>query len=173
MSSHAHQASHTQEHGISTGKYMMGFVLAVVLTLLSFLPVILYLVGQGSAHMAFGSASWLPNLDLFGFGGWSLSAKLIYLLGLALIQMAVQIVFFLHLNEGPDAKWNVGTMWVAVLCVCIIIVGTWLTMQHLNYNMMGGSGRVEMVPLSEVQIPPVEAVGDSAPVQSEQAQPAI
>jgi len=150
MSSHAHQTHHDEAHGVSTGKYMLGFALAVILTLLSFLPVVLYLVGQGAAHMAFGSPSWLPAVDLFGFGSWSLSAKLVYLLGLALIQMAVQIVFFLHLNEGPDAKWNVGTMWVSVLCVCIIIAGTWITMQHLNYNMMGGSGRVEMVPVSHV-----------------------
>jgi len=156
MGSHAHQAHQTQAHGISTGKYMLGFALAVILTLLSFLPVILYLVGQGAAHMAFGSHDWLPVVDLFGFGSWSLSAKLVYLLGLALIQMAVQIVFFLHLNEGPDAKWNVGTMWVAVLCVCIIIAGTWVTMQHLNYNMMGGSGRVEMVPMSDVSTQPAE-----------------
>jgi len=164
MSSSAQQAHHdVQAHGISTAKYMMGFVLAVILTMLSFLPVMLYLIGQGSAHLAFLSHNGFPEIDLFGFADWSTSTKIIYLLGLALIQMAVQIAFFLHLNEGPDARWNVGTMWVSVLCVAIIIVGTWLTMQHLNYNMMGGSGRVERVSsdLIEENIP-VQA----APVSS-------
>jgi len=108
-------------HGISAKNYIIGFVLAVVLTMLSFLPVM---------------ANW------FDFLNWSVSAKVAYLLGFALIQMAMQIAFFLHLNEGPDAKWNVGTMWISVLIVLIIIAGTWVTMQHLNYNMMGGSGRV-------------------------------
>jgi len=113
---------HTQEsHGISAKNYIIGFVLAVIMTMLSFLPVM---------------------MNLFDFLSWSISAKVMYLLGFALIQMAMQIAFFLHLNEGPDAKWNVATMWISVLIVLIIIVGTWVTMQHLNYNMMGGSGRV-------------------------------
>lgn len=114
MSTQTHQA-----HGTSMGKYMVGFILSVILTLVAFFAVMLH---------------WID--------GWSISAKVLFLLGLAVIQMTVQIVFFLHLNEGPDAKWNIGTMWIAIVCVFIIIAGTWKTMQHLNYNMMGGSGRV-------------------------------
>jgi len=125
---------HTQEsHGVSSKNYIIGFVLAVIMTMLSFLPVM---------------ANW------FDFLNWSVSAKVAYLLGFALIQMAMQIAFFLHLNEGPDAKWNVGTMWISVLIVLIIIAGTWVTMQHLNYNMMGGSGRVIR---TEVIYPPTSA----------------
>ena len=101
------------------GQYLAGFILSVILTVLAFCAVMLH---------------WMD--------GWSISARVLFLLGLSIIQMVVQIVFFLHLSEGPDAKWNIGSMWVAVLCVLIIIAGTWLTMQHLNYNMMGGSGRV-------------------------------
>lgn len=123
-----------EDHGTSTGKYLVGFVLAVILTLMAFVPIMLH---------------WLDD--------WSVSAKVIYLLGLALIQMAVQIVFFLHLNEGPDAKWNVGSMWFAVGCVFIIIFGTWWTMQHLNYNMMGGSGRVDIY-----QAPPAPEASSSS-----------
>jgi len=117
MSTQHPQDSHT----VSPKNYIIGFVLAVILTMLSFLPVM---------------------FNLFDFINWSVSAKVAYLLGFALIQMAMQIVFFLHLNEGSDAKWNIGTMWISVLIVLIIIAGTWVTMQHLNYNMMGGSGRV-------------------------------
>ncbi|MHC5306419.1 cytochrome o ubiquinol oxidase subunit IV [Bartonella sp. LJL80] len=112
-------SAHDEAHGASTGKYMVGFILAVILTLASFIPVM-----QGM----------LDN--------WAVSTKVIYLIGMALIQIVVQIVFFLHLNQGPDAKWNVGSMWFAAVCVFVIIGGTWWAISHLNYNMMGGSGRI-------------------------------
>lgn len=114
MSAQTHTA-----HEAGVVKYILGFILSAVLTLIAFSAVMLH---------------WMDS--------WSISSKVIFLLGLAVIQMMVQIVFFLHLNEGPDAKWNIISMWVAITCVLIIIVGTWLTMQHLNYNMIGGSGRV-------------------------------
>ncbi|UXN03768.1 MULTISPECIES: cytochrome o ubiquinol oxidase subunit IV [unclassified Bartonella] len=113
-------SAHTQEnHDNSTSKYITGFIISVVLTIASFAPIM---------------AGWLAE--------WSISAKVIYLLGLAFIQMAVQIVFFLHLSDGPDSKWNITSMWITVVGVLVIIFGTWWTMFHLNYNMMGGSGRV-------------------------------
>ncbi|RCL01314.1 MAG: cytochrome o ubiquinol oxidase operon protein cyoD [Candidatus Tokpelaia sp. JSC085] len=109
----------TTNHGISVTKYMLGFILSVILTLLAFSAVMM---------------GWIDQ--------WLTGTKIIFLLGLAVIQMLVQIVFFLHLDEGPDAQWNIRSMWLAASCVLIIIAGTWMTMRHLNYNMMGGSGRV-------------------------------
>lgn len=122
-------SEHNEAHGVSTGKYMVGFVLAIILTLASFIPVM-----QGM-------------LD-----SWAVSTKVIYLLGMAVIQMIVQIVFFLHLNQGPDAKWMVGSMWFGALCVVIIIGGTWWAISHLNYNMMGSSGRISQPDLID-QVP--------------------
>ncbi|WP_455475996.1 cytochrome o ubiquinol oxidase subunit IV [Bartonella sp. B17] len=111
--------SHNKTHDPSIGSYFIGFVLAVLFTLGSFIPV------------------------LYGMmDSWAISTKVIYLIGMALIQIAVQIVFFLHLNSGPDAKWNLATLWFTVMCVFIIIGGTWWAISHLNYNMMGGSGRI-------------------------------
>ncbi|MET3588947.1 cytochrome o ubiquinol oxidase operon protein cyoD [Bartonella silvatica] len=108
-----------ETHGPSTGSYLVGFILAVFFTLASFIPVMYGMMAS-----------------------WAISTKVIYLIGMALIQMAVQIVFFLHLNTGPDAKWNLSALWFAVVCVFIIVGGTWWAISHLNYNMMGGSGRV-------------------------------
>ena len=122
-------SEHNEAHGVSTGKYMVGFVLAIILTLASFIPVM-----QGM-------------LD-----SWAVSTKVIYLLGMAVIQMVVQIVFFLHLNQGPDAKWMVGSMWFGALCVVIIIGGTWWARSHLNYNMRGSSGRISQPDLID-QVP--------------------
>lgn len=135
-------SEHEEVHGVTTGKYMVGFILAIILTLASFIPVM-----QGM----------LDN--------WAVSTKVIYLIGMAVIQMVVQIVFFLHLNEGPDAKWLVGSMWFGALCVVIIIGGTWWAISHLNYNMMGGSGRIVQPDLVD-QIPggsPATPATEAAP----------
>ncbi|WP_332065326.1 cytochrome o ubiquinol oxidase subunit IV [Bartonella sp. CB189] len=112
-------SSHNEEHPPSFGAYFIGFILAILFTLGSFVPVMYGLLDS-----------------------WAVSTKVIYLIGMALIQITVQIVFFLHLNSGPDAKWNLATLWFTVMCVFIIIGGTWWAISHLNYNMMGGSGRV-------------------------------
>jgi len=113
-----HTAQRT--HGVTVAKYLIGFVVSVILTLAAFIPVM---------H------NWVAD--------WSSSAKVLYLLGLALVQMMVQITFFLHLTDGPDAKYNIITMWAAIVCVFIIIAGTWWVMWHLNYQVMGGAGRIE------------------------------
>lgn len=120
---------HNKVLGKDFAEYILGFILSLILTLLAFCTVMM---------------NWMD--------GWSASAKVILLLGLAVIQMVVQIIFFLHLDEGPDSRWNIGSMWIAVFCVCVIISGTWLTMRHLNYNMMGGAGRVIR---SDVIHPPI------------------
>ncbi|MET3559634.1 cytochrome o ubiquinol oxidase operon protein cyoD [Bartonella japonica] len=108
-----------ETHGPSTGSYLVGFILAVLFTLGSFFPVMYGMMES-----------------------WAISTKVAYLIGMAIIQIMVQIVFFLHLNSGPDAKWNLASLWFVVICVFIIVGGTWWAISHLNYNMMGGSGRI-------------------------------
>ncbi|VEJ44726.1 cytochrome o ubiquinol oxidase subunit IV [Bartonella vinsonii] len=110
---------HNEAHGPSTGSYLIGFILAVFFTMGSFIPVMYGMMDS-----------------------WAISTKVAYLIGMAIIQIIVQIVFFLHLNSGPDAKWNLSALWFAAICVFIIIGGTWWAISHLNYNMMGGSGRI-------------------------------
>ncbi|USP02576.1 cytochrome o ubiquinol oxidase subunit IV [Bartonella taylorii] len=121
---------HNETHSPSTGSYLVGFILAVFFTLGSFIPVMYGMMES-----------------------WAISTKVAYLIGMAIIQIIVQIVFFLHLNSGPDAKWNLSALWFAVICVFIIIGGTWWAISHLNYNMMGGSGRI---------IEPEKVEGDSS-----------
>lgn len=139
-------------HGVTISGYLMGFILAVLLTLLSFIPVLKDLFHQ-----------------------WTASSKIMYLLGLAIIQMLVQVFYFLHLNEGPDAKWNLGTFGFGVVCVTIIIGGTWWAIQHLNYNMMGGSGRIVTPPvINNMQAtPPHQLIIENKTTTTIQPQPAI
>ncbi|WP_455477136.1 cytochrome o ubiquinol oxidase subunit IV [Bartonella sp. B41] len=112
-------SAHNKTHISSTSSYVIGFILSVFFTLGSFIPVMCGMM-----------VSWL------------VSTKIIYLFGMAIIQIIVQIVFFFHLSSSPDAKWNLSALLFTALCVFVIIGGTWWAILHLNYNMMGGSGRI-------------------------------
>jgi len=89
--------------------YVTGFVLSVALTL--------------GAYFAVAN-SWLAG-----------NALIFCVLALAVIQLVVQLVFFLHLNEGEDRRWNFVVLCSTVLIVLILVVGSIWIMNHLNYNM--------------------------------------
>lgn len=55
---------------------------------------------------------------------------------LAIAQMGVHIVFFLHITSGPDNVNNVMALAFGVLIVLLIIGGSLWIMYHLNHNMM-------------------------------------
>ena len=55
---------------------------------------------------------------------------------LAVAQMGVHLVFFLHITTGPDNVNNVLALAFGVLIVLLLIVGSLWIMYHLNHNMM-------------------------------------
>ena len=55
---------------------------------------------------------------------------------LAIAQMGVHLVFFLHITTGPDNVNNVMALAFGVLIVLLLIVGSLWIMAHLNHNMM-------------------------------------
>jgi cytochrome o ubiquinol oxidase operon protein cyoD len=55
---------------------------------------------------------------------------------LAIAQMGVHLVFFLHLTTGPDNTNNVLALAFGVLIVLLVIVGSLWIMANLNHNMM-------------------------------------
>ncbi len=61
---------------------------------------------------------------------------LLIITALAVVQLMVQLVFFLYLGRGPDSHWNLVTFFSMVSIVVILIVGSIWIMNHLNYNMM-------------------------------------
>jgi cytochrome o ubiquinol oxidase subunit IV len=87
--------------------YTIGLVLAIVLTAMSF------------------------NTSLLWAGGISLG-----LIVLAIAQMGVHLVFFLHVTTGPDNTNNVMALAFGVLIVTLVVVGSLLIMADLNDNMM-------------------------------------
>jgi len=57
------------------------------------------------------------------------------LITLAVAQMGVHLVFFLHLTTAPDNTNNAMALAFGVLIVALIIGGSLWIMDHLNHNM--------------------------------------
>ena len=58
------------------------------------------------------------------------------LIVLAIAQMGVHLVFFLHVTTGPDNTNNVLALAFGVLVVFLIVAGSIWIMNHLTHNMM-------------------------------------
>ena len=55
---------------------------------------------------------------------------------LAVAQIGVHVVFFLHITSGPDSTNNVMALAFGVLIVTLLIGGSLFIMSHLNHNML-------------------------------------
>jgi cytochrome o ubiquinol oxidase subunit IV len=101
-------ADHSIREGIQG--YLMGFVLAALLTVASF-------------YVLHTSLIWGPGI--------------VVMLGvLAIAQMGVHLVFFMHLTTAPDNTNNVLALAFGILIVVLIIGGSIWIMGHLNERMM-------------------------------------
>jgi cytochrome o ubiquinol oxidase operon protein cyoD len=100
------------EEGPETGVlvYTIGLLLAVILTAISF---------------------WVANTSLLWAPGVSLG-----LTALAIAQMGVHLVFFLHVTTGPNNTNNVMALAFGVLIVVLVVAGSLLIMADLNEGMM-------------------------------------
>jgi len=58
------------------------------------------------------------------------------LLCLALVQAAVQSIFFLNILSEKGTRWNLVVFASTISIILIIIVFSIWIMNHLNYNMM-------------------------------------
>ncbi len=63
---------------------------------------------------------------------------------LAIAQMGVHLVFFLHITTGPDNTNNVLALAFGVLIVLLVIGGSLWIMAHLNANMSSALTRMQM-----------------------------
>jgi cytochrome o ubiquinol oxidase operon protein cyoD len=90
--------------------YTVGLLIAVILTAISF---------------------WVANTSLLWAPGVSLG-----LTALAIAQMGVHLVFFLHVTTGPDNTNNVMALAFGVLIVVLVVAGSLLIMTDLNEGMM-------------------------------------
>jgi cytochrome o ubiquinol oxidase subunit IV len=63
---------------------------------------------------------------------------------LAVAQMGVHLVFFLHIGTDPDHTNNVLALAFGVFIVALVIAGSLWIMDHLNANMLSPSAVMEM-----------------------------
>jgi cytochrome o ubiquinol oxidase operon protein cyoD len=90
-----------------------------------------YGVGLGLAILLTATSFFVAGTDLV----WQPSIP-VALVVLAIAQMGVHLVFFLHITSGPDNTNNVMALAFGVLIVTLVIGGSLWIMANLNHNMM-------------------------------------
>jgi cytochrome o ubiquinol oxidase operon protein cyoD len=90
-----------------------------------------YLVGLGLAILLTATSFFVAGTDLV----WTPSIP-VALVVLAIAQMGVHLVFFLHITTGPDNTNNVLALAFGVLIVVLLLTGSLWIMANLNHNMM-------------------------------------
>lgn len=90
--------------------YAIGLVLAVILTAASF--------AASSSDLV-----WGPSIPVL-------------LAVLAIAQMGVHLVFFLHISTAPDSTNNVLSLAFGIFVVGLVIFGSMIIMANLHHNMM-------------------------------------
>jgi cytochrome o ubiquinol oxidase operon protein cyoD len=100
-----------EEESYKISSYALGLGLAALLTALSF------------ALPAMSSVIWAPAIPAA-------------LIAMAIAQMGVHLVFFLHISTGPDNTNNVLALAFGIMVVILLVAGSLWIMANLNHNMM-------------------------------------
>jgi len=109
MSNDHHHADIAEPHG-SMRDYVIGFILAAILTAIPF---------------------WLVMARPLPAG-----ATAAIIMGLAAVQMIVHMIFFLHMNGKSEGGWTMTALIFTLIVVVITLSGSLWVMYHLNTNMM-------------------------------------
>jgi cytochrome o ubiquinol oxidase operon protein cyoD len=107
---HISGADHKHANHGSLKSYIVGFILSIVLTLLSFGCVMSGAVPHDLI---------LPGIMVF-----------------CVAQVLVQLVFFLHLSAAPGQRDNLSIGVFTVLIIAIVVVGSLWVLHNMNVNMM-------------------------------------
>lgn len=110
MNNLSHNTHNELKHEQGTMKsYVIGFILSLIFT---FIPYYLvkYQILSGSS-------------------------LLIMILGFAVLQLIVQVIFFLHLGRGPKPNWNLFFFIATVGIILVVVGGSIMIMSNLYRNM--------------------------------------
>ena len=88
-----------------------------------------YVIGLGFALLLTGVSFWVASTSVLWGPGVAVG-----LVVLAIAQMGVHLVFFLHITSGPDNTNNVLALAFGVLIVFLVMIGTVWIMAHMNMN---------------------------------------
>lgn len=133
---------HADHHGeeeihVTTGGYVTGFILAVILTVIPFWLVMAKVIdNRATAAMVLG---------LF-----------------AAVQVVVHMYFFLHMNGKIQGGWTMLSTIFSVVFVAITLAGTLWVMFHMNTNMMPSHTDLPPVDQPAVAAPAPAAVQPAA-----------
>ncbi len=110
----------TKKNGMSLrNAYLVGFLLSLLLTLCSYSLV---------TRHTFNNATTMALIA-----------------SLAVIQLAVQLIFFLHLDREKRPHWNLLTFLLTVGVLIILVFGSLWIMSNLDYNMHPRSDTEEYI----------------------------
>jgi cytochrome o ubiquinol oxidase operon protein cyoD len=95
--------------------YITGFILSILLVILAYLPVYIHV---SSGHKILEHTTIIPIILVF-----------------AMIQVIVQLEFFLHLGKNSGSGLNFPVLISALGIMLILVVGSIWIMNHLNAAM--------------------------------------
>ena len=90
---------------------------------------LLYVVGLALALILTGVSFWVASTGVLWGPGVATG-----LVVLAIAQIGIHLVFFLHITTGPDNTNNVLALAFGVLIVFLVMIGTIWIMAHMNAN---------------------------------------
>ena len=90
-----------------------------------------YLLGLGLAVLLTIASFWADQTREIYASGIAMA-----ILVLAVAQIGIHLVFFLHITTAPDNQNNILALAFGVLIVCLIVFGSLWVMLHLNHNLM-------------------------------------
>lgn len=108
-----HDAHHHDDDGHDRGtyrSYLTGFVISAVLTIIPFAMVMM--------------------------GDFSDTLTIAVIVSFAVVQIVVQMIYFLHLHPKSEGGWNLLAFLFTAIILVIVISGSLWVMHHLDSNMM-------------------------------------
>jgi cytochrome o ubiquinol oxidase subunit IV len=100
---------------------------------------LVYSLGLGLAVILTVTSFWAANTSLLWPAGVPLGLAV-----LAIAQMGVHIVFFLHITTGSDNTNNLLALAFGILIVTLVVAGSLWIMTNLNANMMAPADLINL-----------------------------
>jgi len=100
---------------------------------------LVYTIGLALAVALTATSFWVVNTSLLWAPGIPLGLAV-----LAIAQMGVHLVFFLHISTAPDSTNNILSLAFGIFVVGLVIFGSMIIVSNLNHNMMPMDRLLEM-----------------------------
>lgn len=108
-------SQHETAKGTPRG-YFIGYLGSILLTLIAFSFVYIHV---HSPHQTFSHLFLIPLVIV-----------------LALVQLTLQLIYFLHVGKSAKPRYNLLALAFAAIVVLILVLGSLWIMYSLNYRMM-------------------------------------